>query len=84
LAFTWFSIYYFFKFFKQFFLGVWHYSFANLSTSQRFLAGIFYSRPPNSTYVEALRHFENAEAIKVFTFFKILFRHFLAWFLLCQ
>uniref|UniRef100_A0A914LNI0 Regulator of microtubule dynamics protein 1 n=1 Tax=Meloidogyne incognita TaxID=6306 RepID=A0A914LNI0_MELIC len=45
-------------------LGVWHYSFANLSISQRFLAGIFYSRPPNSTYVEALRHFENAEAIK--------------------
>ncbi|KAL7074581.1 hypothetical protein ACQ4LE_006256 [Meloidogyne hapla] len=45
-------------------LGVWHYSFANLPTSQRLLAGIFYSRPPNSTYVEALRHFENAEAIK--------------------
>ncbi|KAF7639478.1 hypothetical protein Mgra_00001155 [Meloidogyne graminicola] len=45
-------------------LGIWHYSFANLSTSQRFLASIFYSKPPSSTFVEALRHFERAEAIK--------------------
>jgi len=44
-------------------LGFWHFSFADLSTLQRYAAKAIFGTPPSSTYEEALSHFEKAEAI---------------------
>ena len=44
-------------------LGVWHFTFADLPTYSRLAAKAIYGSPPSSTYEEALRHFEKAEAI---------------------
>jgi len=45
-------------------LGIWHYSFADLSTTTRLAARLLFATPPTSTYEEALRHFERAEAVQ--------------------
>jgi len=45
-------------------LGVWHFSFADMPSYQRLAAKAIFGTPPSSTYEEALRHFEKAEAIQ--------------------
>lgn len=45
-------------------LGVWHFTFADMPTYQRYAAKAIFGTPPSSTYEEALRHFERAEAIQ--------------------
>ena len=44
-------------------LGLWHFEFANLPSYQRWGASLLYSKPPDTSFEEALRHFERAEAI---------------------
>ncbi|KAI6202989.1 hypothetical protein M3Y94_00504500 [Aphelenchoides besseyi] len=44
-------------------LGMWHFAFADLPGYQRLVAKAIFGSPPTSTYEEALRHFERAEAI---------------------
>uniref|UniRef100_A0A7E4W068 Regulator of microtubule dynamics protein 1 n=1 Tax=Panagrellus redivivus TaxID=6233 RepID=A0A7E4W068_PANRE len=45
-------------------LGVWHYTFADMPTYQRYAAKAIFGTPPSSTYEEALRHFERAETLQ--------------------
>lgn len=45
-------------------LGVWHFTFADMPGYQRLAAKAIFGTPPSSTYEEALRHFEKAEAIQ--------------------
>jgi len=43
-------------------LGCWHYSFANMNWIARNFASSFLAKVPKSTYEEALKYFEQAEA----------------------
>ena len=45
-------------------LGVWHFTFADMPSYTRLAAKAIFGTPPSSTYDEALRHFERAEAIQ--------------------
>jgi hypothetical protein len=52
-------------FFHDFFiLGYWHYSAADVPGYQRWTATAIFGSPPSSTFEEALRHFQRAEAIQ--------------------
>jgi tetratricopeptide (TPR) repeat protein len=45
-------------------LGVWHFTFADMPSYTRLAAKAIFGTPPSSTYEEALRHFERAEALQ--------------------
>uniref|UniRef100_A0A915ERW6 Regulator of microtubule dynamics protein 1 n=1 Tax=Ditylenchus dipsaci TaxID=166011 RepID=A0A915ERW6_9BILA len=45
-------------------LGVWHFSFADLSGMSRMAASAFFASPPSSTFEEALHHFQRAEVVQ--------------------
>uniref|UniRef100_A0A914YV82 Regulator of microtubule dynamics protein 1 n=1 Tax=Panagrolaimus superbus TaxID=310955 RepID=A0A914YV82_9BILA len=45
-------------------LGVWHFTFADMSGVTRLAAKTIFGTPPSSTYEEALRHFEHAESLQ--------------------
>jgi len=45
-------------------LGIWHYTFAELPLHYRWAARLLYATPPESTFAEALRHFERAETLQ--------------------
>lgn len=45
-------------------LGVWCYTFADLSWHQRKLAELIFASPPSSTYEEALGYFQKAEEVE--------------------
>jgi hypothetical protein len=69
------------------YIGIWHYEIASISSVKRLLARTLFAKPPESTYDEALRHFERAEALQVISFFNSdIFRDIslLARFLLCE
>lgn len=44
-------------------VGMWCYSFANLAWYERKIAAVVFGSPPESTYAEALQHFEKAEEL---------------------
>lgn len=46
------------------FLGVWHYSFADMPYYKRLAAKTIFTAPPESTYHEAWEHFKKAESIR--------------------
>lgn len=48
-----------------FIIGVWHFTFADMSPFIYMIAKTIYAKPPCSNYEEALRHFQKAEAINV-------------------
>lgn len=45
-------------------LGMWHYHFSDVSSSKRWAARILYAKLPETSYEEALRNFERAEALQ--------------------
>jgi hypothetical protein len=46
------------------FLGVWHYTFADLPAYQRWAAKAIFTAPPESTYHKAWEYFKKAETIR--------------------
>lgn len=44
-------------------LGVWHFTFADMSSYTRLIASALFESPPSSSYEEALKYFEKAEYI---------------------